>query len=418
MGKFRGKTFGVTIIAILTVVFALLIGVNGDGALGANLELPTLNITEDQFGNKIITNLETQEKLLIVEEFNIPNIACWVAQNVVVRDEAGGFIGVSKSPFFKSNPFVATPTFSVIDTETGKSVVGGTYTTNAQIKCSTGKILVDQFGTVAPVGEIDPEEAFEILFPSFEVPLTVEDSFFTIRVYVQLPNNTWKEVFNVPYKIDRFDINSAEHVLLPPFTIKQVWLQKFLPDGDYQATLKFVYEGAVVMHWKQTGLCSQQCANIDFVIPFITERTFEEGKKDATNVHNEFEVNRLITFGVVGNGEGETVECDGITESVDPDTGICVAISPSDQPCKQGQFKSGGVCVNIGGANGDPSSKNSLVPEVFGKLSTCVASGDLTCLASADFLPFWIFGVGLIVVVGALAQSRQPEIYGVPRSGF
>ncbi len=206
---------------------------------------------------------------------------------------------------------------------------------------------------------------------------------------------------------------------MPKFKIEQDWIQRFLPDGDYQATLKFVYDGAFVMHWKKSGICTQECANIDFVIPLITETTFVEGKQFATNVHNEFEINRLITFGVIGNGEGETVQCDGITESVDPDTGVCIAIAPSEQPCKEGQFKSGGVCVNIGGSGAnDPSGQDSSVPEVFGKLSTCIASGDPTCLASADFLPFWIFGVGLVVVVGALAQSRQPEIYGVPRSGF
>ncbi len=428
MGKFKPKTFGLTLLGISTVIIALLIGVDGDGALGANLGLPTLDITEDQFGNRIVTNSETQEKLLILEEFNIPNIACWVSQTVIVRGEDGGAIGSSKSPFFKSNPFIATPTFSVIDTETGKSLVGGSYTTKPEIKCSTGKILVQNIEgsvSVSPEGEIDPEGAFDILFPSFEVPLTVSDSFFTIRVYAQLPNNTWKEVFNAPYKIDMFDITDPKRVFLPSYKIEQEWLQRFLPDGDYQTTLKIVYDGAVVMHWKQTSLCPIQCSELNFVIPFVTERTFVEGKEFATDVRNPFEINRLVTLGIIGNGEDPPdVECDGIRESVDPDTGVCIPIPFNEQPCPEGQVKfEDKVCVTItdtGGSGGNGNSENPTVDpnNTILLLSTCISSGDPSCLASSNFLPFWIFGIGGIVVIGALAQRKQPQIYGVPTGGF
>ncbi len=133
---------------------------------------------------------------------------------------------------------------------------------------------------------------------------------------------------------------------------------------------------------------------------------------------NEFQVSRDITVGKpAGSGE-ENIDCDEITETIDPETGVCTPIPPSQQICKEGQVRSGGVCVTISGGGNNPNDSTVDPNDLLQLLSTCLASGDPTCLASSKFLPFWIFGVGLIVVVGAMAQSRQPEIYGVPRSGF
>ena len=418
MGRFRPKTFGITIIAIATVIIIILASINSDGALAVNLGLPVLDITTNQFGERVVTNQDTGQELIIIEGFDVPLVACWVAQEVVVRDEQGGFIANVKSDFFKSTPIIAVPLGSFIDKETGKSVALGSYQTNPQIKCSTGKIIVNtQSGFGAdPEKLIDPITAFEQVFPSFDTPLTVEDSFFTIRIYALLPNNTWIEVFNAPYKIDKFDITSPQRIFLPSYKVQQEWIQRELPDGSYDTTLKFVYDGAMVMHWKQVNICGAGCAKVLFVIPFVTEKIFNaEGL--LTSVENEFDVTRVVTVGVAGNNGGQGTECDGITTTVDPETGICVP--KPEPPCLKGEHRSGtgiaSVCVTTGGNGNGAGGIDVTIKEIFGKLQTCFASGDPTCLASGDFLPFWIFGIGLVVILGAVAQSRQPEIYGVPR---
>jgi len=91
---------------------------------------------------------------------------------------------------------------------------------------------------------------------------------------------------------------------------------------------------------------------------------------------------------------------------------ICVKSDPTG--CEPDEVRKGTLCVKIG----EEDTVNPTVPEIFTKLSTCITSGDPTCLASAEFLPFWIFGIGIVVVLGATAQRKQPDIYGLPRGGF
>ncbi len=416
MGRFRPKVFGITLIAILTVVIILLVTTDDDGAVGANIPIPTLDIQTTANGNKFLVEQEEGGGIfLILEDSDVTSIACWIAQTVVLRGEDGGFIGNEKSDFLRANPFLATPIASVVDVETMRVLDLGTIATTPQIKCSTGKITVFDGGGFGALPEdaIDPEDAFDQTFPSFELPLTVEKSFFVIRIYTSLPNNTWIESYNQEYIVEKFDINSASHINLPPAVIQQEFVQNGLADGSYQTTYKIVYDGGFLMHWKEQGACDSECARIDFVIPVETVRTFQEGV--LTNLSNEFEVNRQINVNVEGNNGGGT-PCDEPLVT-DPDTGVCVQ---PENDCPDDQVKSGtgasAVCIDIIDPNGDPNGGgiDVKVKEIFTKLQTCIASGDVSCLASSDFLPFWIFGIGLVVVLGAVAQRRQPDIYGVP----
>ncbi len=411
MGSFRPKTFGITVLSISVVIFVLFISVSGDGGIGAVIPPPTLELVE-QNGNLIVLEPDG-DQVLIIQGLEVPNVACWMKQTVTIftlKDPTP--VATLQSPFFRSQPIFGTPIGSFIDTETGRSLSEGLYVTRPEIKCVSGEIETSS-GLIAPIGEIDPEDPtlFDS-FPNVSTPLTIQDSFFKISIFAELPNGTWKEVFNAPYTIERFDISSPQGVGLDTFSIRQEWIDRYLPEGDYNSKYRFVYDGAVLMNWKQTNLCDVNCAKIPFVIPVTTIKTFNTDGQ-LVEVFNEFQVSRDVTVGKPqGSGEVD-ITCDPITQTIDPDTGVCIGIPPSQQICEPNQVRSGGVCVTIGSPD-NPNDISIPFQDLFNKIQICLASGEPSCLASAELLPLWIFGIGVVVIVGAVAQRRQPDIYGVP----
>jgi hypothetical protein len=423
MGKFRPKTFGITILAIATVITIILFSVNGDGAIGAIIPPPALELVTTDDGTFIIEPDGTTSTIVLVDS-EIPNIACWIKQEVTVFQfmddrDLNRPLFILKSPFFQSQPFLSLPLGSVSDTLTGIELNSGVWVTRPEIKCVSGEIDTS-FGGVQPIGTVDPDDPnLFSFFPSVSAPLTVQDSFFKVRVYAELPTGTWKEVFNTHYVVERFDITSASSINLEPVTIRQEWIEPYLPEGDYTSKYRIVYDGAFLMNWKLSGICGSDCAKIPFVIPVVTEKTFNEQGK-LLSLFNEFQVSRDVTVGKpTGSGE-DTITCDEFSEQLNVDTGLCETINASEQPCPQGSVRSGAVCIEIGDDPNDPNPSDVSVPfgDLLSKIQTCLASGDPTCLASAELLPLWIFGIGAVVIIGAVAQRRQPDIYGVPNGGF
>ena len=429
MGSFKPKTFGLTILAISTVIIALMIGVNGDGAIGAIIPPPALElvtINDPQFGE--FTAIQNPDGTITTAIFDddliLPNVACWIKQEVSIFSLTDPTpIAVLKSPFFRSQPIIGTPIGSFVDTETGRLLSEAIYVTIPEIKCVSGEISTEGFGSLGfePIGQIDPDDPtlFDF-FPNLSTPLTVQDSFFKIFIFAELPNGTWKEVFNAPYTVERFDITGASATLLDSYTVRQEWIERYLPEGDYNTKYRFVYDGAFLLNWKESNVCGVDCSNIPFVIPVVTEKT-HNAEGQIVSLFNAFQVSRDITVGKPqGSGE-ETITCDDFTETIDPESGLCVPIPSGEQRCPQGEVRIGSICVDTsdnGGESNQPQNTNVDPNNTLQLLTTCIASGDPSCLASSIFLPFWIFGIGGIVVIGALAQRKQPEIYGVPTGGF
>jgi hypothetical protein len=421
LGKFRPKIFGATILAISVVIVFILLSLDADGAIGANIPAPALalvTVNDPQLGE--FTAIENPDGTLttLVGDDPLPNVACWVSQQVTVFEfmderDLNRPLFILKSPFFQSQPFISVPLGSIADSETQINLDSGVWVTRPEIKCVSGEINTE-FGIVQPIGTVDPDDPnLFTFFPNVATPLTVQDSFFKIRVYAELPTGIWKEVFNTIYAVERFDITSASGIILDPVTIRQEWIEPYLPEGDYNSKYRIVYDGAFLMNWKLSNNCGNDCAKIPFVIPVVTEKTFSE-QGQLVSLFNEFQVSRDVTVGKpTGSGE-DTITCMEFTEQLNPITQECEPVTTSETPCPQGQVRSGGVCVTIGT---DPNSPNDVtVPfqDILNKIQTCLNSGSPACLASADLLPLWIFAVGLVVVLGAVAQRRQPEIYGVP----
>ncbi len=417
MGKFRPKTFGITVLAISSVIIVLLISVSADGGIGVIIPPPTLEIVTDEKGTFIV-NPNTKEKEFAILGGDITNVACWIKQSVTIFSLTDPVaIATLQSDFFQSRPILAIPLSVIVDKDTGRNLENSIYVTRPEIKCVSGEI--DTSGSGFQVLEdIDPEDPQLFSnYPSIDTPLTVQKSFFKITVFAQIPNGNWIEVFNTNYTIDRFDIISATAIALDSFTIRQEWIDPFLPEGDYNTRYRFVYDGAVLMNWKETNICDISCSRIPFVIPVVTEKTFDT-QGQLVSLFNEFQIEREIEVGKpTGTGQ-QMITCDTITQKIDPDTGLCIPIPSSEQTCPQGEVKSGNICIEIvDDGKGNPSDVTVPFSDLLLKIQTCLASGEPSCLASAELLPLWIFGVGLVVVLGAVAQRRQPEIYGVSRGG-
>jgi len=418
MGKFRPKTFGITVVAIVSVIFILVISTSDDGGIGAIIPPPTLEIVTDEKGTFIV-NPDTKEKEIAILGGDITNVACWMKQSVTIFSLTDPTpIATIQSDFFQSRPVLAIPLSVIIDKDTGRSLANSIYVTAPEIKCVSGEITT-LGGGFQPQEDIDPEDPNLFKnYPNVDTPLTIQESFFKITVFAQVPSGIWIEVFNTNYTIDRFDITSPTAIRLDSFTIRQEWIDPYLPEGDYNSRYRFVYDGAVLMNWKQTNTCDIDCAEIPFVIPVVTEKTFDTNGQ-LVSLFNEFQIERDIEVGKPTGTGVQTITCDALTQKIDPDSGLCIPIPPNEQPCPQGEVKSGNICIEIvnGVPNGNPSDVTVPFGDLLLKIQTCLASGEPTCLASAELLPLWIFGIGIVVVIGAVAQRRQPEIYGVPRGG-
>jgi len=278
LGKFRPVVFGGTVLAISVVIFVILISLDDDGAIGASIPAPTLElvtVTDPVLGE--FTAIQNPDGTLttLVGDTPLPNVACWISQRVTVfqfmdERDLNRPLFILKSPFFQSQPFISVPLGSITDTTTGIEIDSGVWVTRPQIKCVSGEISTTLTGAggFAPIGEIDPDDPrLFSFFPNVATPLTVQDSFFKIRVYAQLPTGIWKEVFNTQYTVERFDITGASAIDLEPVTIRQEWIEPYLPEGDYNSKYRIVYDGAFLMNWKLTNACGSDCAEIPFVIP-------------------------------------------------------------------------------------------------------------------------------------------------------
>ncbi len=65
-----------------------------------------------------------------------------------------------------------------------------------------------------------------------------------------------------------------------------------------------------------------------------------------------------------------------------------------------------------GNVNPNPPSKGFL--GLLSSLGLCLQTANIPCLMNMDFLPIYLLGFGGLFVIGAVAQRKQPDIYGVP----
>ena len=381
--------------------------VSPDGIIGTD---PTTTPTD---GDQTI-NINGQE----FEVLQLTNpIACWVSVDANILDTNGNVIATEKSSVLK---FAPRATLSLTDVPTGIGIEDqGGFDLMLKIQCSTN----------TETGGLDPEgDLFNFFnpfnYPSFDTPLKLDATRLTARVYSSIPEDfpllriapterltqetlqdiaggTLVDTFNFPLEVPAFDIFGATPVTIGTLKIPSERILEFLPDGSYGSRQNIVLDGTLVLHWATEVA---EVDNISYAIPLITTRTQNQLGQDIS-VFNPVKIERDI---FVEKGTGEIMQQPMCENNQISQGELCIDTDPT--ACPQGEVKVGQLCVDTG----TDKTPNPTTENIFSKLLVCIGSGDPSCLASGEFLPFWIFGIGLVIVLGAVAQRRQPDIYGVP----
>jgi len=361
--------------------------VSSDGIIGTTTSTPTdvdqtININGQEF-----------EVLQLVNP-----IACWISVDADIIGAKGLVIATEKSDIFK---FAPRATLSLVDLPSGFPVLDqGGFDIKLKIQCSTNM----ESGGLDPEGDLF--NFFNIFSaPSFDTPLRLEPTKLTARVWSENAEGFLIDTFNFPLDVIGIDIFGATPIQIGSLKIPYERILMYLENGKYTSTQNIVLDGSLVLHW-DTDI--PEVDKIRYVIPLLTN--ISGTTEGLTTISNPIKITRDVLVDKDVSGETpKMMECEN-DEIVVGD--ICVKTDPTG--CPQGEVRVGQLCVE----SGTSDTVDPTVPEIFTKLSVCIRSGDPSCLASAEFLPFWIFGVGLVVVLGAFAQRKQPDIYGVPRGGF
>lgn len=388
MGKFKPKKFGITVLIISVAVFFVFLGSTRDQGFGISIPpaLSTVTLIDG-------TVIELQ--------YPNKNIACWINVNAKVLDTNGNVIGTEASSFLRVNPIVA---FSLTDIKTQKDLLEkGGFEIIPSIKCAT---------LFAPNPDFDPQDPklfdtnyFTGTYPSFELPLKLDPANLIARVYsVSVDGNHLVDTFNAGFDTQSLSITNAESHEIGKLRIGADRILVGLEDGKYNSYQHIVLEGTLVLHWVEFQ-------DVNFVIPIKPSLT-RNSEGQIVMVSSPLIIYReLAVEKNVGEDPLPREECtDG--QIFDPATNTCVPIQGKD--CASDEFVSGNQCIKIG----TPNSPNVSLTDFIGKLQTCIQSGQTTCLSDPSFIPLWLFGIGFIVIIGAVAQRKAPDIYGLPPSGF
>lgn len=363
----------------------------------------SLDVTQD---GKVISTVETtdpstQDTIIISgQEFEIlvPDqaVACWFSVLTNVFDNQNNLLGSQKAGFLKVSP---VPQLTLVDVVTGANIddLGG-FKVRLSMKCVSN----------IESGGLDPESnLFPFLgFPSFDTALVLENSKLVVRVWSESPNkDILVDTFNAVITIPELEITSAESREIGTIGIASERIFVLLPSGTYNSDQHFVIDGQLVLHWK-TG--DPKIDKINYVIDLKT-KIIKNANDQVIRVENPLTTIREIS---VDKAVGEITEGNPDCKQDEVAQGTaCIKVITN--PCMQGQVLIQNVCVKQGTVN--PVIQ---LPDILQKFSACISTGADGCLFSSDFIPFYIFGVGLIVVLGAIGQRKQPNIYGLPRGGF
>jgi len=403
LGKFKPKKLMVTIVSSLVVVVAILLMADADSEFGVNIPPPQLTLYKADDGTEL-------------SDFDDPrpigSVACWLNAELKIKDSLGLIRGIEKSSFLKTNPTHVLVTNALIDDESNIDIQkeGSSYVLVPSIKCNANEVMYEASSNSFQLGEsLDPNKPESQLFSNLigmpltiEQPLVIYDNDLVARIYAHYPDGTIGDVFNGKIDVQRKELISTTSTELGQITIDPLWTVNYLREGTYSSEHKFAVEGFVLMGYKETETCKGSCSAIRFLVPIDTVQTYNKDGK-LTSV-----VNPLMTYRTINVQTGEG---DGVVDVPEDN-------NDKEEICPTGYNKVGTECVKAGGGIDPNKPPTTLPPEedFFTALKTCLNSGDKTCLANGKFLPLWIFGLGFILLIGALVQkgSGRPDIYGVP----
>lgn len=387
MGRFKPKKFGITVLIISIAVFSVFLGSTRDEGFGILIPPPLSTVT--------LTD-GTEVELF----YPNPSIACWLSVKANIIDTNGNVVGREASSFLRVSPIVA---FTLIDIKSQKELLEkGGFEIIPEIKCVTAEAGQPDFDPQDP--KLFDTNILTGTYPSFGTQLKLDPATLITRIYSTSPDGTHLiDTFNGAFNTESLSITDATSRELGKFRIGADRIIAYLEDGKYNTFQHVVLEGTLVLHW--VGY-----EGVNYVIPVNPSLT-KNSEGQIVKVSSPLIIYRELA---IEKNVGEVLPRDECTDGqiFDEATGRCVQVEGI--PCPQGQILSGNVCVKIG----SPDTPNVLLTDFVGKLQTCVQSGQTTCLADPTFIPLWLFGIGSIIVIGAVAQRKAPDIYGIPPSGF
>lgn len=253
----------------------------------------------------------------------LPNIKCNVKVTVDGYDKNGNKVLTEQSSFLEKNP---TTTFSL---------VGGQD--NSEI---------DKF-------DVSNKMRCEFINNSPYVDMTVKKSDLDVTIYAKdskgVENNVWN---NNIMSFTAIPIVENNEKVLSKISANTVDIKKYLENGDYETTLRFVTSGNVEIFY-------------DVAPDVVYDVTIPNDK-----------VETYITL---------NVQKDGIVE---------VPPKGNEPPTKEN------------GNNEDNPLINPLSD--IDEFTSCIQSFDTQCLAQDKFLPLYIGGFGFVFLVGAVGTRKQP----------
>lgn len=251
----------------------------------------------------------------------LPNIVCNVKATVEGFDKNGNEVLKKQSSYLEKNP---RTTFSLIGGQDNSEIEK--FDVSNKMRC-------------------------EFINDTPEVDMTTKSSDLDIIIYAKDAKGVEQQVWNNNAKsLTAIPIVENNEKVLSKLSANTIDIKKFLDNGDYETTLRFVTSGEVKIFY-------------DVAPSVIYEVAIPSDK-----------VETFITL---------NVQKDGIVE-VSPKGN-----DPKDDPPK-----------------GNDPKVNPL--DDIEEFTKCIQSFDMQCLAQDKFLPLYIGGFGFVFLVGAVGTRKRP----------
>jgi hypothetical protein len=291
---------------------------------------------------------------------NVENLSiyCQAKISTDVTDIDGNTIRTLESKFLKGNPVT---TFSFIETESQKDLSG--YNVISKIKCdtpATGLLGLDQ------------------------VPVIVKANTMAVHVYSKaLDGKHLVDTYNAELVSNKVTLDNNQEVVLGESFIQADRILQYMDDGNYDSIQHIVLDGDYLIAWKGYE-------NIPYRLSTTTTLTYNSNDQ-IVSVDADIITTNKITVDVGGS-------------------------SSQPKQCKPNEVLKSGVCVGAGDSGNGGGGDDIIITssDLLTKFTNCALSNpDKGCLASAEFSPFYLLGVGLVAIVSASKPQSRQVVYGM-----
>ena len=235
----------------------------------------------------------------------------------------------------------------------------------------TGLSFTDsQTGSVVSAFDVVPEIKCTV---DGNTPITIQPSNLKVTVFSKNLENQKIETWNKIQTTNSVDLVNQSHKELSSYRIYVADIMKVLPEGEYDSLQEFTLTGTLKIVYRDyptvTYIIEMESDN---VVTWHSIKLINDQKNTSTNTSTSSDTTTSDT-----------------TNSVD-------TTSTTDNTCVVNS------CVNT-------ESTDSI-----SKFILCASSGNISCLTSAEFLPYYLGGFGLFAMIVAVNHKTRPVI-GIPQ---